>query len=415
MKMSLARSRSTPANARSALRHALSGTPAELFVEDVLLAASELITNAVTHTEAGCEVRASWSTTQQWVRVEVADFDHFLPDVVDPPSPLSVGGHGLLIVSSLATRWGLQRTPDGKSIWFELGSLLFPRLFDVSPSRLATVGSTRVRRALPQPNRRTVGAWCFADHIGPTALTASSEVDIGPHPHCGLQTVTWLTSGELLHRDSLGSEQLIRAGELNLMTAGGGVSHSEEGTRSFTGDLHGVQMWVAQPEETRHGDAAFEHHESLPQASLANATATVLVGDFADVVAPARRDTDVVGVELLLRSGTTTAPLRLDYEHALVVLDGDAEVDGRTFGAGFLGYLGMGRDELSLSSVAGARLMLLGGVPFPEDIHMSWNFVARNDDELDAAHTSWNADDGRFGVVNSHIDRIRAPERRRRR
>lgn len=414
LSLSLGRSRATPANARSEIRHALTGTPAESFVDDVLLAASELITNAITYTEGGCDIRASWSNDQPWVRVEVSDIDSSLPTVPEPPSQQSVGGHGLLIVSSLARRWGLQRKEHGKTIWFELGTLLFPRLFEVSPSPAATVGSLQVRRALPRPTRRTVGAWCFADHLGPKIVGNGREVDIGPHPHCGLQTVTWLASGELLHRDSLGSEQLIRAGELNLMTSGGGVSHSEEGPSTLTGAFHGVQMWVAQPEATRHGDAAFEHHPTLPQVELDNATATVLVGDFADVVAPARRDTEHVGVELLLRPGTAVAPLRLDYEHALVMLEGDADVDGRSFGAGHLGYLGMGRDELSLSSVAGARIMLLGGVPFPEEIRMSWNFVGRNEDELDAAHASWNSDDGRFGVVDSNVARIPAPERRRR-
>ncbi len=251
----------------------------------------------------------------------------------------------------------------GKNIWFEMGHLAFRRLFERSATSAATVAEMSVRRALPLRRRRMVGAWCLADHMGPMAVIAEHGIDIAPHPHCGVHTLTWLTSGEMVHRDSLGTEQLIRAGELNLnlMMAGSGISHSEEASRTFSGDLHGVQMWLAQPEATRNDVGAFEHHPTPPKAELSNAAATVLVGDFADVVAPARCDSDVMGVEILLRPGTAVAPLRLDYGHAIVMLDGDVMVDGAPFAAG---YVGMGRDELSLSTTAGARLMLLGGAPY---------------------------------------------------
>jgi redox-sensitive bicupin YhaK (pirin superfamily) len=122
---------------------------------------------------------------------------------------------------------------------------------EVLPSREAQVGRLRVRRALPRRARRTVGAWCFADHMGPAPATSDGGFGIGPHPHIGLQTVTWFVSGEGLHRDSLGSEQVVRAGELNLMTAGRGVAHAEEPTGEFDGEVHGVQLWVAQPSATR--------------------------------------------------------------------------------------------------------------------------------------------------------------------
>src|SRR3954453_3606619 len=155
-----------------------------------------------------------------------------------------------------------------------------PACIEVLPSREAMVGAMRVRRALPRRERRTVGAWCFADHMGPVQVTETRGVDIGPHPHIGLQTVTWLVAGEVLHRDSLGSEQLIRAGQLNLMSAGHGVAHSEEATGSYRGELHGIQLWVAQPEATRNGPAAFEHHANLPTVELSGGTAAVIVGDF---------------------------------------------------------------------------------------------------------------------------------------
>lgn len=183
-----------------------------------------------------------------------------------------------------------------------------PPCIEVSDSRDERVGEIRVRRALPRRGRRMVGAWCFADHMGPADVTENSGLDVGPHPHMGLQTVTWLTDGEVLHRDSLGSEQVIKPGQLNLMTSGGAVSHAEEATGHYRGTLEGIQLWVALPEHTRHGAGAFEHHVELPQAELDGAVATVLVGDFGNLVSPARHDTPLVGVDLNLRS-TTEVPL----------------------------------------------------------------------------------------------------------
>src|SRR3954471_21461479 len=200
---------------------------------------------------------------------------------------------------------------------------------EVSDSREALVGRMRVRRALPRRGRRTVGAWCFADHMGPADVTENSGLDVGSHPHIGLQTVTWLVDGQVLHRDSLGSERVIKPGQLNLMTAGNAVSHAEEATGHYRGTLQGIQLWVALPEATRHGAAAFEHHERLPRSDLDGAAATVLVGDFADVLSPARHDTPLVGVDLAVHRPTTVA-LRADFEYAVVVIDGAGGIHGKT-------------------------------------------------------------------------------------
>ena len=229
--------------------------------------------------------------------------------------------------------------------------------FEVLESRTTRVGDLPVRRALPRRARRTVGAWCFVDHMGPATVDDPGRgVGIGPHPHIGLQTVTWLLAGEVLHRDSLGSEQVIRPGQLNLMTAGAVVAHAEEGTGAYRGDLHGVQLWVAQPDRTRHGAPAFEHHAELPRIELAGGTATVLVGDLAAAASPARRDTGLVGVDLALHAVDRPAdvPLRADFEHALVVLDGTVAAEGHRLGPGHLAYLGTGRDELRLAAEASA-------------------------------------------------------------
>jgi len=222
-----------------------------------------------------------------------------------------------------------------------------PPCVEVTDSREATVGRFRVRRALPRRGRRTVGAWCFADHMGPADVDEDSGLDVGPHPHIGLQTVTWLTDGEALHRDSLGSEQVIAPGQLNLMTSGGAVAHAEEATGHYRGTLEGIQLWVALPEATRHGAAAFEHHAELPQDDLGGAVATVLVGELGAMVSPARHDTPLVGVDLALHA-PTTVPLHREWEYALVVLEGALGVQGRPLVPGRLGYLGRGRDELHL-------------------------------------------------------------------
>ncbi|HVT41693.1 MAG TPA: pirin family protein, partial [Acidimicrobiales bacterium] len=227
--------------------------------------------------------------------------------------------------------------------------------------------------------------------------------------HMGLQTVTWLVDGELLHLDSLGSEQLIRPGQLNLMTAGRGVAHAEEDP-GRSSRLHAVQLWVAQPEATRHGEAAFEHHAALPVAELEGASITVLVGEVAGASSPARRDTDHVGAELVLRAPGATVPLRAEHEHALLVLEGALRVVGGPDDAvaepGVLAYLGEGRDELALAVAGPTRALLLGGVPFPEPVFMWWNFVARRRDEVSEARRQWSERDPRFGMVRSSLGRI---------
>ena len=290
---------------------------------------------------------------------------------------------------------------------------------EVTPSREASVGGVAVRRALPRRTRRTVGAWCFADHFGPVATRAGSEgggrgMEIGPHPHSGLHTVTWLVEGELLHRDSLGSEQLIRPGQLNLMTAGGGVSHAEETPARWEGRQHGIQLWVAQPDATRHGPAAFEHHAELPTVGLGAATATVLIGAIGGTASTARADTPLLGAELAATGtgGRADVPLDPAQEHAVVVLAGAVGVGDARVEPGRLAYLGRGRDSLAIDLEEGARALLIGGRPFGEDIVMSWNFVGRTRDEMARDAADWNAGADRFGTVASPLARIAAPEPR---
>ncbi|MCU0284568.1 MAG: pirin family protein [Candidatus Nanopelagicales bacterium] len=284
----------------------------------------------------------------------------------------------------------------------------------------AEVGRIQVRRVLPRRRLRTVGAWCFADHMGPAEVTEEAGLDVGPHPHTGLQTVTWLMDGAVLHRDSLGSEQLIRPGQVNLMTAGRGVVHSEEHTGDYRGTLQGVQLWVAQPEADRHGDPAFDHHAELPLVTWDSAEATLIAGHYLGTRSPAGFATDLLGMQVLVQPGVTRFPLRADFEHAVIALDAPLLVGapGRDRSVaeprtatrpGQIAALGTGHAELEVEARGRVRLMLLGGLPFPEPVFMWWNFVARTADEVSCFYADWRDRGERFGVVPSPLDRIPAP------
>lgn len=283
----------------------------------------------------------------------------------------------------------------------------------------AKVGKATVRRVLPRrrrkaTDRRTIGAWCFADHIGPVASEVG-DPGIGPHPHIGLHTVTYLLEGRLLHRDSVGSEQLIRPGQVNLMTAGRGVVHAEQPVDGYDGRYHGVQLWVAMPEETRHGPASFEHHNELPQLELGETTVSVLAGELHGTRSRARTDTDLLGADLVLR-GRSEVPLSSSFEHGLLSFEGEVSVDGEPLVPGRLAYMPSGRSSVELSTNGSARVLLLGGVPWPEPpIKMWWNFVGRTWDEMEAARNDWersrsgSAGGPRFGPTGSTMDWIPAP------
>lgn len=276
------------------------------------------------------------------------------------------------------------------------------------PVREADVAGLPVRRALPRRPRRTVGAWCFLDHVGPTPRHVAT-MDVGPHPHIGLQTVTWLLEGEVRHTDSLGSDQLIRPGQLNLMTAGQGISHAEESTAAAE-VLHAAQLWVAQPESTRHGEPAFEHHPELPAFERDGWRASVLVGELEGHRSPARHDTPLLGAELRSAGGTTQIDVDPGFEHGILVLEGEATIAGEVLAPGELLYLGTERQQIELGADEPVVALLLGGEPFEEELVMWWNFVARTSEEIDAARADWEGSD-RFGSVATSLPIVPAPPR----
>ncbi|HET6531178.1 MAG TPA: pirin family protein [Actinoplanes sp.] len=270
---------------------------------------------------------------------------------------------------------------------------------------------TVVRRLLPHRQRRMIGAWCFVDHFGPDDVTGRPGMQVPPHPHTGLQTVTWLVDGVIEHRDSLGSFQPIEPGQLNLMTSGHGIAHSEYTPAEHPAQMHGLQLWVALPEDARHGGPRFEHHDSLPVHRLGGATVTVVVGELGAARSPARVHTPLIGAEIVL-DGTARQALPLDpgYEHGVLVMSGTATVAGTDLAPGSLLYLGPGRDEIPIEVPGPARLFLLGGAPFDEPLVMWWNFVGRSHEEIVAAREDWMAG-RRFGpVTGCAADPLPAPE-----
>ncbi len=268
-------------------------------------------------------------------------------------------------------------------------------------------GGLTIRRALPNTRRRMVGAWCFLDHAGPLQFPPGEGLRVGPHPHIGLQTFTWLIDGEVVHRDSLGNEQVITPGQVNLMTAGHGISHSEDSAAPPAGRLagspqrlHAVQLWIALPDAERHRAPSFRNYPQLPLIETGGIMVRVLAGSALGASSPAQVFSPLVGLDLTApAAGRLTLPVTSSYEHAALVLEGEAEVAGERLAPGTLLYLGTGRDSITISCRAAARLILIGGTPFREDVLLWWNFVARTPEEMDEATRAWNTGQ-RFGSVH---------------
>ncbi|MGZ4549010.1 MAG: pirin family protein [Blastococcus sp.] len=306
----------------------------------------------------------------------------------------------------------LDRRPAAQQLGGLAGTATGPVL-DLLPGREVLLGeSTRVRRLLPTLGRRMVGAWAFVDHYGPDDISAAAGMQVAPHPHTGLQTVSWLLEGQVHHRDSLGSDVRFGPGELALMTAGHGIAHSEQSPHPHPRFLHGAQLWVVLPEADRETAPAFDHHATLPGFASDGLTATVLMGSLGGATSPGRAYTPLVGVDLDLAAGADVElPLEPEFEYAVLASSGSASVaEDAPLERGSMLYLGTGRTSLRLRSDDAARLLLLGGEPFDERIVMWWNFVGRTGDEIADYATQWNAESGRFGaVVGYDGDRLEAP------
>ncbi|TDX29837.1 hypothetical protein DFO67_10675 [Modicisalibacter xianhensis] len=271
------------------------------------------------------------------------------------------------------------------------------------PPRTADVGGIPVNRVLPSRHRRLVGAWCFLDHAGPAIFKGDAKgLQVGPHPHIGLQTFTWMIEGEVLHRDSLGHEQVIRPGQVNLMTAGRGISHTEESVPGET-HLHAAQLWIALPESDRQTAPRFDHYPSLPTWEDQNAVFTLLTGEFSGHRAPTLAYSPLVGLDIASREASNvTLTLREDFEYGVLPLEGELDIDGDRFAPNEMAYLGRGRTAVTVNLPAGGRAILVGGEPLGEEIWIWWNFVGHSKAEIIEAQHDWEKGSDRFGTVKGY-------------
>jgi redox-sensitive bicupin YhaK (pirin superfamily) len=274
--------------------------------------------------------------------------------------------------------------------------------------KLTTRSGIDIQRTLPHRYIRTIGAWCFIDHFGPTSQ--ENAMSVAAHPHVGLQTVSWLFEGEVEHRDSLGSVQVIHPGELNLMTAAHGVAHSELSLPTAE-IMHGVQLWTVLPESARNGTAYFDHYNALPVFDTQNLHVRLFIGELMGHISPARTFSEMVGAEIDIAAGSAAQlPIKREFEYGLLLVGGDLTANGEEVPLAHLFYEAAGRRELRIESRGGAKFVMLGGTPFQEEIIMWWNFIGRSHEEIEEMRRDWESGLKRFADFADQIHgRIPAP------
>jgi redox-sensitive bicupin YhaK (pirin superfamily) len=258
--------------------------------------------------------------------------------------------------------------------------------------------------------RRLVGPWCFLDRYGPLTFEGPAPMDVGAHPHKGLQTVSWLLDGEIVHYDSLGYESLLQPGGVNVMTSGAAIAHAERTPAKHSGRLNGVQLWIALPDHDRQRSASFQHVEQVPLEEQRAGIVQVFAGSLSKAHSPATHYSGIFGGDVQVHPGAALdLPLEAIYEYAALVLRGDCSLEGQPLLERVLYYLGTNRSSACFTSQSGGRLLLIGGPPFPEKILMWWNFVARTPQEIADARTDWE-ERRRFGEVTGYSGpRLGAP------
>jgi quercetin 2,3-dioxygenase len=300
--------------------------------------------------------------------------------------------------------------PSPKLERLETQPVTQPEIASYPARSVALGGRLTVVRALPLQQHRMVGPWCFLDYFGPLSFGNDKVMDVAPHPHIGLQTVSWLFEGEVLHNDSLGFTSIARPGELNLMTAGRGIAHSEETPASNSGKLHGLQLWIALPDSERWREPDFNHYQSLPVMEPGGGRINLFVGELDGQHSQARTFSPMVGAELKLGANAAMRlPLDPSWEHAIVVIEGEISLDGKFLAASTLHYLGIRSSGIELRATKPARALLIGGAPFGESITIWWNFVARTPEEIRTARDDWEQH-RRFDEVRAYKgERLKAP------
>ncbi|NHC03321.1 pirin family protein [Acinetobacter sp. 187] len=279
------------------------------------------------------------------------------------------------------------------------------------PIRAAEIGKgTIIKRALPSRQKRLIGAWCFLDHAGPVVFPQGDGLDVGPHPHIGLQTFTWMIEGTMMHNDSLGSKQLIRPKQVNLMTAGRGISHTEVAPDTET-HMHAAQLWIALPDDKLNMEPRFDHYSELPVVEKDGIEYTVLVGEFLNTTSPVEVHTPLLGVDLTAKDNVTTRiQLNPAFEYGFMALEGTAVINGHELDENNLVVLEPGLREVQISVHQNSRILMLGGEPFESPILLWWNFVGRTQEELKQAREQWINGDARFGSIPEYEGpRLEAP------
>jgi quercetin 2,3-dioxygenase len=270
--------------------------------------------------------------------------------------------------------------------------------------------TTEVARALPDRQIRMIGAWCFLDHYGPEDVSGSPGMQVWAHPHTGLQTVSWLFDGEIEHRDSLGSQAMVRPGELNIMTAGHGIVHSEISQPDKPPMLHGVQLWVALPDAMRDREPAFQSYADLPDLIQPGVVGKVLIGEVNGTSSAALGYSPLCGAELRLEPGADVVlSLHETFEYGIFAVAGAVIAESTTVGVDQLLYLGNSRRSLHLRSPYGGQVIMLGGQPFAEDIVMWWNFIGRSHAEIVKFRSAWAERDARFPPIVNRSEKAMEP------
>jgi redox-sensitive bicupin YhaK (pirin superfamily) len=302
---------------------------------------------------------------------------------------------------------GQDPAPGDKLQCEAIKQVIVPRTADLGDDFL-------VRRALPSAQSRMVGPFVFFDHFGPTVFRSGAGLDVRPHPHIGLATVTYLFDGEIMHRDSLGTAAPIRPGEINWMTAGRGIVHSERTAveRRAQGDhIHGLQMWVALPAAKEEMEAAFAHHavDEFPMVLDDGRTVRVAVGEFYGARSPVKTASETVFADVTLKAGSSV-PLDPDHEErAVYVLDGEIEIGGDRFRKERLLVFRPG-DRITVGAVTDAHFVIVGGAAMDGPRHIWWNFVSSRKERIEQAKADWAA--GHFGKVpGDEIEFIPLPQR----
>jgi redox-sensitive bicupin YhaK (pirin superfamily) len=272
--------------------------------------------------------------------------------------------------------------------------------------RARDIGSFSVRRSLPAPRRRLVGPFIFFDHMGPVDFEPGQGIDVRPHPHIGLATVTYLFEGEILHRDSLGVVQPIRPGAVNWMIAGRGIVHSERtdpGIRATARRMHGIQTWVALPTEHEQHEPDFAHHpaDTLPEISHPGVTMRLIVGTAFGEQSPVKTLSPIFYIAAEAEAGAAIDLPEEHVEKAIYVVSGEIEVAGERFEEGAMVVLADGSNP-TVRATAATRAMLLGGAPIDGDRQIWWNFVASSDALMEQAKADWK--EGRFPVIPDDAD-----------